>query len=202
MALRGPPARRKSTTSAALLTLGFSLLLRRGHMAGQAVSQEAGSRRTNVVFTVAAAAAASHAATVAPSARPEGGWAWGVTFDLPVSSQTPLSRSSFSCPRVKHQSFVSPPDPPTPSPCRSPTPSLSTSPPPPCPPTRTLGCICVHPTWQPQLHWNERRTMQREGFARRFIVRRTHGGQSELRRDAAAAWLWAREGSEEPAASR
>lgn len=124
MARRGSPARRKSTTSAWLLWLGFSLLRhvvigRKARRSHTAVSQRhrllwARSRRTAAVFT--AAVAASYTATVAASVRPEGGRTQDLTFDLPVSSQMPLSRSSFSpsavtsCSRVKRQGFVSPPD--------------------------------------------------------------------------------------------
>lgn len=154
------------------------------------------SRRAAAVFT-----AASYTATVAASVRPEGGRTQDLTFDLPVSSQMPLSRSSFppsavtSCSRVKRQDFVSPPDPP------ALTLSLAHSLPLPLSPswhqspfdTVTRVYLCLP---KPHSAENKRRTMQRDGFARRFIVPRIHGGlmgdfrqagRSELRRDAAAA---------------
>lgn len=66
------------------------------------------NRRATIVFT---SAADSHTTTKAASVWPEEGQSQDVTFDLPVSSQTPPSRSSSavtSCSRV--ESFVSPPD--------------------------------------------------------------------------------------------
>lgn len=159
MARRGSPARRKSTTSAWLLWLGFSLLRhivigRKARRSHTAVSQRhrllwARSRRTAAVFT--AAVAASYTTTVAASVRPEGGRTQGLTFDLPVSSQMPLSRSSFSPSAVTSYSRVRVSCPlltslPSPSPSRSPTPSPSPS----LlfgisrPSTRTLVCISVY----------------------------------------------------------
>lgn len=107
------------------------------------------SRRAAAVFT--AAAAASYTATVAASVRPEGGRTQDLTFDLPVSSQMPLSRSSFppsadtSCSRVRVSCPLLTPLP-SPSPSRSPTPSpspsllLGIS----RPSTRSLACISVY----------------------------------------------------------
>lgn len=211
MARRGSPARRKSTTSAWLLRLGFPLLrhvviCRKARGSHAAVSQRhrrlwARSRRTAAVFT--AAVAASYTATVAASVRPEGGRTQVLTFDLPVSSQMPLSRSSFSpsavtscwrvrvwCPLLTSL--------PSPSPSRSLAHSLSLSLP--LSPswhqspfdTDTRVYLCLP---KPHSAENKRRTMQREGFARRFIVPHIHSdpmghfrqaGRSELRRDAAA----------------
>lgn len=161
MARRGSPARRKSTTSAWLLRLGFPLLrhvviCRKARGSHAAVSQRhrllwARSGRTAAVFT--AAVAASYTATVAASVRPEGGRTRDLTFDLPVSSQMPLSRSSFSpsavtscwrvrfwCPLLTSLPSPSPSRSPTPSPSPSPSLLLGIS----RPSTRTLVCISVY----------------------------------------------------------
>lgn len=157
MARRGSPARRKSTTSAWLLLLGFPLLrhvviCRKARGSHAAVSQRhrllwARSSYRCCVYGSGSSFLYRHCASV----RPEGGRTQDLTFDLPVSSQMPLSRSSFSpsavtscwrvrvwCPLLTSL--------PSPSPSRSPTPSPSPS----LllgigrPSTRTLVCISVY----------------------------------------------------------